>query len=175
MNRLAAMQAWPHTRIRAVSAAVQQSSRRASARTTNGSDPPSSMTAFLMWAPARAPTAAPARAEPVRVTPRTARWATASGTSPVSTRSTRSRFGGNPASVKSPSRAMATPVTLGACLTARALPAARIGAAARMTCQKGKFQGMTARMTPRGSWTTMRRPVSDGAGASASQQGAILA
>jgi len=35
-----------------------------------------------------------------------------------------------------------------------ALPAIRFGAAKRKTCQKGKFQGMTASTTPSGSQAT---------------------
>jgi len=41
--------------------------------------------------------------------------------------------------------------TLEACLRMPTLPAMSAGARKRKTCQRGKFQGMTARMTPRGS------------------------
>ena len=40
--------------------------------------------------------------------------------------------------------------TLEACLRTAVLPAISAGAAKRNTCQNGKFQGMTARTTPRG-------------------------
>ena len=40
--------------------------------------------------------------------------------------------------------------TLDACLSSPTLPAISAGAAKRKTCQKGKFQGMTARIGPIG-------------------------
>src|SRR5215470_17484071 len=62
----------------------------------------------------------------------------------------RKRLMGKPASLKISSRANAHPGTLDACFKTPPFPAIRCGAANRMTCQKGKFHGMTARMTPRG-------------------------
>ncbi len=41
--------------------------------------------------------------------------------------------------------------TFEACLSATALPAASAGAAARKTCQYGKFHGITASTTPSGA------------------------
>ena len=64
--------------------------------------------------------------------------------------------------------ASAHPVTLGECLRIAVLPASRVGAAKRSTCQNGKFHGMTARTTPIGSCATQLRwsaPVSTGRGA----------
>ncbi len=48
---------------------------------------------------------------------------------------------------------MAAPVcgTFEACLSSPQLPSMRAGAAKRMTCQSGKFHGMTASTTPNGS------------------------
>jgi hypothetical protein len=40
------------------------------------------------------------------------------------------------------------------CFKTPVLPAIRPGAAKRNTCQNGKFHGMTARITPRGSKVT---------------------
>ena len=56
------------------------------------------------------------------------------------------------------SRASAQAGTLGACLRMTTLPAAGAAAAKRMTCQTGKFQGMMARMGPRGSKRPWPRP-----------------
>ena len=51
---------------------------------------------------------------------------------------------GNPARSTSCWIASALPVTFGECLSRTALPAARVGMATRMTCQNGKFHGITA-------------------------------
>jgi len=58
---------------------------------------------------------------------------------------------GRPASWRILSMARAHPQTFEACLSSPALPAMRAGAAKRKTCQRGKFQGMTASTTPSGS------------------------
>ncbi len=42
--------------------------------------------------------------------------------------------------------------TFDACFKTNVLPAIIAGAAARIACQKGKFHGITARITPSGSW-----------------------
>jgi hypothetical protein len=46
--------------------------------------------------------------------------------------------------------ASAEPGTLLACFSTQPLPAIKVGAAKRKTCQKGKFQGITASTTPSG-------------------------
>ena len=46
--------------------------------------------------------------------------------------------------------ARAQPETLDECFRMPALPAMRPGATKRKTCQRGKFQGMTASTTPSG-------------------------
>ena len=61
--------------------------------------------------------------------------------------------GGSPARRMRASMARAHWGTLEACLSRPTLPAMSAGAAKRKTCQSGKFQGMTARMTPSGSKT----------------------
>ena len=45
-------------------------------------------------------------------------------------------------------------MTLGECLSSSPLPAATVGIAARITCQIGKFHGMTASTSPIGSCAT---------------------
>ena len=62
--------------------------------------------------------------------------------------------GGNPARLMMPSMATAQPQALEACLRTMPFPAISAGAAARNTCQKGKFQGMMASRIPSGSKAT---------------------
>ena len=59
---------------------------------------------------------------------------------------------GKPASRKACSAASAAWGTLEACLSTMTLPPMSAGSPARMTCQSGNFQGMTASTTPSG-WT----------------------
>lgn len=70
------------------------------------------------------------------------------------------RSSGKPASRNTDSMARAQPGTLLACFSTPPLPAIKAGAAKRNTCQKGKFQGMTARMTPSGWKATKLLPAS---------------
>ena len=160
-NRLAARQLWPPLRNRERTAEATATSRSASPSTTNGSDPPSSSTLFFTAAPAAAATADPARSLPVSVTAAT-RGSSISvtvtaGTSGSATTRARSTPAGTPAARNTPSMARAHPVTLGECLSRPVLPASRAGAAKRMTCQNGKFHGITARTTPSGSYATQLR------------------
>ncbi len=141
------------SRPRAASAATR--GRSASARTTNGSDPPSSSTDFLIAPPAAAPTARPARSLPVIVTAPTrgssmSRRMTA-GTSGSAITSAANSPSGAPAAASTRSTASAHPVVFGECLSSAALPAISAGAAKRTTCHSGKFHGMTASTTPTGS------------------------
>ena len=155
MNRLAHTQLWPVLVNRAFTAVAAASDTSASASTTNGSEPPSSRTVFLMAAPAIDAIDEPARSLPVRVTAATRGSSTTrretSGTSSAATTSERNSPAGAPASAKSSSMASAQPVTSGLCLSSAALPAARAAQANRSTCQNGKFQGITANTTPSGS------------------------
>ena len=59
--------------------------------------------------------------------------------------------GGKTGIAKSSSIASAQPGTLAACLRSATLPAISVGAAKRITCQNGKFQGITASTAPSGS------------------------
>ena len=68
MKRLAAMQLWPLFWLRARTAVAAAASRSASARTMNGSEPPSSSTCFFRYRPAVLATCSPTSLEPVRVT-----------------------------------------------------------------------------------------------------------
>ena len=90
------------------------------------------------------------RALPVRLTAAILEsWITPAiaGISIIKVRKTPS---GNPASRNIDSMARALPGTLLACLRTATLPAIRVGAANRNTCQNGKFQGMSASTTPNG-------------------------
>ena len=114
--------------------------------------------------PAWAAMARPADSLPVTVTAATRSSASTISTWPASISSVWKPPRGKPARRKSASMASAHWGTLEACLSRPTLPAIRAGARKRKTCQKGKFQGMTARMTPSGSQRTtassgaVRRP-----------------
>ncbi len=151
MNRLAAMQLCPLLMQRAWAAVLAAACTSASFKITKGSDPPSSRTVFLRTDPAAAATETPAGSLPVRVTAFTAGWRMMPSTAREPTRRVRKAPSGNPALRKISSMARAQPGTLEACLRRPTFPAMRAGAAKRKTCQKGKFQGMTARIGPRGS------------------------
>jgi hypothetical protein len=112
-------------------------------------------TLFFSAAPAAAATNAPARSEPVSVTAATRgsaiSLALTSGTLPAATIRLVKTPSGAPACRKTSSSAIAVPETFGACLSSAVLPARIAGAAKRITCQSGKFHGMTAKITPIGS------------------------
>ena len=149
------MQVWPAVIRRPLTACAIVWSRSASASTTNGSEPPSSSTLFFSAAPAAAATNAPARSEPVSVTAATRgsaiSFALTSGTFAGPTSRLVNTPSGAPAAAKTSSSASAVPDTFGACLSSAVLPARIAGAAKRMTCQSGKFHGITAKITPIGS------------------------
>ncbi len=151
MKRLAAMQDWPLLIVRALTAVAAAASTSALARTRNGSLPPSSSTAFLISPPALAPTLTPAPSLPVSVTAATRGSSMSAPTRSDPTRSAWKAPSGKPASRKIDSIARAHCGTFEACLRSPTLPAMSAGAAKRKTCQKGKFQGMTARTGPSGS------------------------
>ena len=117
----------------------------------NGSEPPSSSTHFLMTAPAAAATARPARSLPVRVTATTRSSAKTEATLPAPMMRVGKAPSGKPARRKRSSRNSADWGTFEACLSRPTLPAMRAGAAKRTTCQRGKFQGITASTGPSGS------------------------
>ena len=119
-----------------------------------GSDPPSSSTVFFITAPACAATALPAGVLPVSVTARTSGCSMTPFTCLLPMSSVRKTPFGKPAVEKISSIARAHPGTFDACFRTPALPAMSAGAANRKTCQNGKFQGITASTTPRGSNAT---------------------
>ena len=108
----------------------------------------------MRQAPAFAATARPAGVLPVRVTAATAGAAIRSPARAEPTSSVRKASAGKPAACRTSSIARAQPETFEACLRRPTLPAMSAGAAKRKTCQKGKFQGMTARTGPSGSKAT---------------------
>ncbi len=158
MKRFAQTQLWPALLKRALTAAAAAAGTSASSSTTNASEPPSSSTDFFDARPAAAPTAAPARLEPVSVTAAmrssAIRQSTVWGTLASSMTSAVSRFAGSPASVNSVASASAQPVTFGECFSRMPLPQATAGIAKRITCHTGKFHGITASTRPMGSWLT---------------------
>jgi hypothetical protein len=150
MNRLAAMHDWPLLIVRAVTATVAARSTSAVASTTNGSLPPSSSTVFLSWRPATAATSRPAGSLPVSVTPAMRLSAMSPETRSAPMSSVWNTPEGQPARRNRSSSASAHCGTFDACLSSATFPAASAGAANRTTCQKGKFHGITARITPSG-------------------------
>ena len=150
MNRLAAMQDWPLFTIRAFTAVATARSMSALASTRNGSLPPSSSTAFLTCLPATAATALPAPSLPVTVTAAIRSSATMAPTRRASISNVWKTPSGAPARWNSSASASAHWGTLEACLRSPTLPAIRAGAANRITCQNGKFQGITASTGPSG-------------------------
>ena len=145
------MQLWPELMSRAPAPAVAASSTSQSSNTMKGSLPPSSATIGLRWRPATAATSLPARELPVSVTPRIRR----SAMQEAACSFVRKRFwtspSGAPASRYSSTIRSAHWGTEGACFSTIAFPVMQLGADTRMTCQSGKFQGMTARIGPMGS------------------------
>ncbi len=154
MNRLAAMQLWPLFWQRAVTATSAARSRCAEGMTMNGSLPPSSSTVFFSASPAIAATDWPAALLPVSVAAATRSSRRTASMAPEPISRVWNTPSGNPARRKSSSRYSAVCGTLLACLSSPPLPAIRAGPANRMTCQSGKFQGITASTTPIGWCTT---------------------
>ena len=118
----------------------------------NASLPPSSSTTFFRCPPATLAIAAPTSLEPVTQIAATRGSATTSGTVAGGISMVRKSPTGNPALTTASSMASAHAGTLDACLRTTAFPAANAGASNLMTCQKGKFQGMTASTIPSGSY-----------------------
>ena len=150
MKRLALMQDWPLFSRRAKVPTRAAAARSAEGITMNGSLPPSSSTTFLISLPAMAATDDPAGPDPVSVAAITRGRA-----GPRSTRAEpMSRVwkvpGGKPARANRSCRNSAVCGTFEACLSSPTLPAIRAGAAKRIACQSGKFQGMMASTGPSG-------------------------
>jgi len=105
----------------------------------------------VMGTVATAATARPAVSLPVSVAATTRRSRTTLSTTVESISRVWNTPAGKPARSKRRSRYRATCGTLEACLRSPTLPAMSAGAAKRITCQSGKFHGITARTGPRGS------------------------
>ena len=148
------MQDWPLLIVRACTASGTTRSRSALGRTMKGSLPPSSRTLFLICRPAVAATLLPAASLPVSVTALTRESLRIPSTAADSTSSVWNAPSGKPARRKTSSIARAHWGTLEACFSSPTLPAIRAGAAKRKTCQKGKFQGITASTGPNGWYRT---------------------
>ena len=150
MNRFAAMQLCPAFWNRDLTPISAACSRSASASTTKASEPPSSITVFLIPRPASAPTADPAASLPVSVTAAMRSSSTTGSIAAPPSTSVRNDAGGNPLDRNTSSIASAQPVTFEACLSTTTFPAVSAGTAARKACQYGKFHGMIANSTPSG-------------------------
>ena len=151
MKRLAAMQDWPLFWQRAVAATSAARSRSADGITTNGSLPPSSSTVFLISPPAIAATDRPAASLPVSVAaahPRVAQDPLDRVRADQQGLERALREAG-PAEQRPPGSS-AVCGTFEACLSSPTLPAISAGAANRITCQSGKFHGITASTGPSG-------------------------
>ena len=96
----------------------------------------------------------PAPSLPVSVAAATRGSSSTRATASLPMRSVVKAPSGKPARRTTSSIASAHCGTLDACLSRATFPAISAGAAKRKTCQKGKFQGMTARMTPSGWYVT---------------------
>ena len=102
------------------------------------------MAHFFKYCPAVAATLRPASVLPVNVTACTSGCAISAFTSREPTNALAKSPRGNAASENILSIASAQPNTLDACFSTTAFPAMNAGAAARNTCQSGKFHGMIA-------------------------------
>ena len=144
------MQLCPELMRRLLAQVRAAASTSASASTRYASLPPSSRTLFLTRLPAFAATALPAATLPVRVTAAICGSSRIPATRSLPTSKVAKSPFGSPASRSTLSMASAQPGTLPACLSTTAFPAISAGAAARKTCQNGKFHGITASTTPSG-------------------------
>ena len=146
------MQAWPPLRILATMAPSSAASTSASARTTNGALPPSSI-AHLRTLPAAVRSSSrPTSVEPVNDSMRVRGWVSmASTTGPGSeVVTTLSTPGGRPASSSSAATARAVSGVSAAGLRTAVQPAASAGAILRVAMAAGKFHGVTRTLTPTG-------------------------
>ena len=159
------MQVSAEWRILATMAPAVAASRSASANTTNGALPPSSITTLRTRSAQRFSSTRPISVEPVNDSIRTARWSTtASSHAPelaVGTKLTTP--GGTPASASSSAtRSEVSGASRGGLMTT-ALPAASAGASLRVIMAAGKFHGVIMATTPTGGWRVMMRLAPEGA------------
>lgn len=111
--------------------------------------PPGSIPIFLSSSPHRFATCQPASVLPVSVTARISGFCNTASILLLFIRSVLNTPAGNHAFLKIASTRKPQPGTIEECFSA---------AAKRNTCQKGKFQGITPRMIPRGIKTTLLFP-----------------
>ena len=159
MKRFAAMQEAPPLRILATIAPSIAASTSASAWTTNGALPPSSIEQRRIRGAACSSSTAPTSVDPVNEIARTAGWSIIALTaSPVGRgRTTLTVPSGKPASRNRSAIANAVRGVSDAGLTTTVQPAASAGAILRAAIAAGKFHGVTRSDTPIGSRVAMIR------------------
>ena len=151
-NRLAAVHACPPLRIFATIAPSRAASTSASARTTKGALPPSSIAHLSTPSAAIRSRIRPTSVDPVKETIRVRRSrsivsTTGPGSEVVTTLRTPA---GRPASSISAATASAVSGVSAAGLSTIVQPAASAGAILRVAMAAGKFQGVTSTLTPTG-------------------------
>ena len=151
MKRFAALQACPQFCSLAFAPIFAASFKSESSKTIKASLPPSSSRDFLMFFPAMDAISAPAFSLPVKLTPLIIGFSNTDFTSawPIS-RFWKTPFG-NPASANSFSIIFPLPKQIEACFRTTVFPAKIAGTANLRTCQNGKFQGITPKITPKGA------------------------
>ena len=164
--RLAAVHACPVLRILAAIAPSTAASRSASANTTNGAFPPSSIDVRSTPVAACARSCLPTPVEPVNVTLRN-RLSAKSGVvraAALDVGRIDSTPRGRPVSAKTcPSSSIVSGVSA-AGFTTMVQPAANAGAIFRVAIASGKFHGVIASVGPTGCLVTRMRPLPDGDG-----------
>src|SRR5699024_9690617 len=131
--RLGEWQAWPAFDSRAVAAIGPPRSMSASSGTSSGSEPPSSCTDFVTFAPAFSATAAPALSLPVSETPRARGSAIISASWSWEAKTLREASVGTPAWWRIRAMVSEEAAQIPACLRMIVLPAIRFGATKRAT------------------------------------------
>ena len=163
--RFAAVQAWALLRIFARRNPSTAASRSASANTTNGALPPSSIEQGSTRAAAPASRSLPTSVDPVNESLRTRKSASIADTTSALrvVGRTVSTPGGTPASASRPASASAVSGVSVAGFRTPQQPAASAGATLRVTIAAGKFQGVTRSAVPTGLRTTTIRCAPPGA------------
>ncbi len=134
-------------------------SRSASAVTTKGALPPSSMLALSTRSAAWRSRVRPTPVEPVNEILRTRSSVSQVVTTPAGSvvGTTLTTPSGTPASVRIRATAIAVSGVSAAGLSTTVQPAARAGAILRVAIAAGKFHGVTSAATPTGWWVTIVR------------------
>jgi hypothetical protein len=159
------VQASPALRILASMAPAIAASRSASAKTTNGALPPSSIEQLTIVSAAWVSRIRPTSVEPVKESLRTrGSWIIALTTAPERVDGTTlTTPSGTPASASSLARYSAVSGVSLAGLRITVQPAASAGPILRVAIAAGKFHGVTSTLTPTGWWITRMRLAPDGA------------